>query len=168
MLTQGLLRLQKYFLIELKDEVLEIYIEELSRYNPEQLQIIFSRVIRKCKFFPRIAEIEELAGNAGSKQIAQQTSRAHEAFEEACSMMRKIGSYRTPDFIDPLIPAVIKNRFNGWIKFGQTEVNDWMRKAFVEEYRALSEVEELPSIELEGMHQRKQLCGGIKQIAGLI
>ena len=147
------------------DETLEIYIEELSRYSEEELTVLFSKIVRECEFFPRLKAIRELMGEAGSKQQLALTSRAYEAFEEALSMMRKVGSYRTPEFTDPLIPVVLKNRFGGWIRFGQIEVNDWTRKAFVEEYRALSEVEDRPQIELKGIHKSRQLSsGGVKQI----
>ena len=168
MILQGLQRLKKYFDKSLDDEILELYVAALDRYSVEQIRELFKKILARCRYFPRIAEIEELMGAAGGKQPAALTSRAYEAFEEAVSTMRKVGSYRTPEFTDPLIPAVIKNRFNGWIRFGQIEVNDWTRKAFVEEYRALSEAEEVPSIALEGMHQRKQLSSGMKQIGNFI
>ena len=154
--------------MELEEEIFEIYIEELNRYGESELQKLFSRVIRECRYFPRVAELEELSGRTGGKQQAALTSRAYEAFEEALSMMRKVGSYRAPEFSDPLIPVVIKNRFGGWVRFGRIEVTDWTRKAFVEEYRALSEAGEVPQIELAGIHQRTQLGGGMKQIGDFI
>ncbi len=164
---RGLSRLQSYFDVKKDDETLEIYIEELSRYSEEELKVLFSKIVRECEFFPRLKAMRELMGEAGGKQQAALTSRAYEAFEEALSMMRKVGSYRTPEFSDQLIPVVIKNRFGGWVRFGRIEVTDWTRKAFVEEYRALSEAGEVPQIELAGIHQRTQLGGGMKQIGDL-
>ncbi len=164
MIMRGLSRIQSYFDVRKDDETLELYIEELSKYSEDELTVIFSRIVKKCKFFPRISEIDELLGSSEKMQELALISKSHEAFDKALAMMRKVGSYRTPEFDDPLIPAVIRNRFNGWSNFGQVEVNQWTRKAFVEEYENLSLLGIIPQVELKGIHQRKQLGSGVKQI----
>lgn len=164
MITENLSTLLEYFDKTAGDAIFKLYVTALDRYTEEQLKELFTKILATCKYFPRIAEIEEMMGNTGVKQQAAISTNAHEAFDIAVATMSRVGSYRTPEFDDPLIPAVIRARFNGWARFGQIEVNTWSRKSFVEEYKALSEAEGRPQVELTGIHKSKQLSGGMKQI----
>ena len=168
MIMENLSTLFEYFDKTAGDAIFKLYVAALDRYSEGQLKELFNKILATCKFFPKIAEIEEMMGNAGAKQQAVISTKAYEAFDIAVATMSRVGSYRTPEFDDPLIPAVIRARFNGWARFGQVEINTWSRKSFVEEYKALSEVGTVSQVELEGMHNRKRLGGGVKQIDQIV
>src|SRR5437868_10495428 len=65
---------------------LKIYIGDLSDLQRYELEIAFARARRELKFFPKIAELRELAGQ-GEKQQADAEARA--AWDELSKFVRR-------------------------------------------------------------------------------
>jgi hypothetical protein len=74
---------------------LKIYAADLADLEPSQLQTAFARARRELKFFPKIAELRDLAG-AGAKD--ERSVEAEAAWKFANDYLRKWGIDRLPLF----------------------------------------------------------------------
>lgn len=94
------------------------------------------RAIRECKFMPSPAELRQMAGEMTANQ---RSVLAWSAVERAAG---EIGSYRSVDFEDPLINAVIRS-MGGWPQLllrGGHDFDKWARQEFIKAYEALDGV----------------------------
>src|SRR5690242_20447170 len=88
-ITDQLTILAEAFNEAMTTEKLRIYVEDLaSDLTREQLQIAFTRARRELKFFPKIAELRELACGAAKDQ-AKVTAEA--AFQAAIRHLERKG-----------------------------------------------------------------------------
>ncbi len=115
--------------------LLEIYFKILEKYEVEQVKNAIEKAMEQLKWFPKPAEIIEFIGGGPNKleDFAQVQA------DLVINTIRKIGSYQSVEFKDPVTTAVIQQSFGGWIKMclELTETSEkWFRKDFVNAYHA--------------------------------
>ena len=99
-----------------------------------QVEKALEKVVVSCKFFPKPVEIIELiSGGTGKiEDIAQVQA------DLVINTIRKIGSYQSVEFKDPVTTAVIQQSFGGWIKMClelMEPSEKWFRKDFANAYQ---------------------------------
>jgi hypothetical protein len=138
---------------------LKIYAADLADIEGAALAVAFQRARRECRFFPKIAELRELAGVGRAEQ---QDAEARRAWDELTKFVRKYvgndvhsnfcpehGSYSNfPKLCDRILDTV--RRTGGWKVYACMTDDDFpfMQKRFFAEYEAWSAVEriELPEL----------------------
>ena len=120
---------------DLSAPVINMYFTALKTHSIGQVQDALAKVVTSCKFFPRPVEIIEFIGGGPGKleDIAQVQA------DLVINAIRKIGSYRSVGFKDPVTTAVIQQSFGGWIKIclELMETSEkWFRKDFINSYQA--------------------------------
>ena len=135
---------------------LKIYIRDLSDLDCSQLQIAFARARRELKFFPKIAEVRELAGK-GQKQEADAEARA--AWDTILDFTSKYiqsdphGNYRIDQGVRRTPPPVLSQRIldtvrrtGGWKVYKCMDSDDmpFTQKRFFGEYEAWHAVQHIP------------------------
>lgn len=106
----------------------------LSDLPIEQVKQACVRALVDCKFMPVPRELRDLAGIMGPEQ------RAIIAWASVKRAIASVGSYRSVDFDDPTINAVIRS-LGGWPRVCGTdseELDKWTSKEFQRLYRELS------------------------------
>jgi hypothetical protein len=148
---------------ELTAARLRIYTEALSDLSREQLQIALNWAIRELRFFPKIAELRDLAG--AKAQDAQQVE-ANAAWEAANRYLQRYGVVKYDrDFrpaLDPRIDYVLR-RIGGLWGLNQvtTESYPFKYKEFCEAYQ-LAPMANLMALRLEEKFAVKQLVGEVQ------
>jgi hypothetical protein len=160
-----------------KGKTLEVYLKALSDLTDEQLQVATHHAIRELKFFPRVAELRELAG-AGRAE--QQDAEARVAWDCLIKFVAKYvsndiyGNYGPehgwypktfPKLSDRILDSV--RRSGGWHVYKCMDADDmpFIQKRFFEEYRAWTAVNEInpaisgmlteaPQLQLTGMTEQ--------------
>jgi len=133
---------------------LRIYAEDLCDIAPEQLKAAFEHARRELRFFPKIAELRELAG-AGRQ--AQLDAEARTAWDQLLQFTRKFvsndphgnfgpehGSFRNyPQLSQRILDCV--RRLGGWRALACMTHEDqpFVQKRFFEEYKAAPAVEQI-------------------------
>jgi hypothetical protein len=132
---------------------LKIYIQDLSDLDRSRLEIAFTRARRELKFFPKVAELRELAGQ-GEKQQADAEARA--AWDELTKFVRRYvsndvfgnfgpqhGSYPKafPKLSHRILDCV--RRTGGWKAYACMSHDDFpfQQKRFFEEFLAWQAVQ---------------------------
>jgi hypothetical protein len=134
---------------------LKIYIGDLADLERSQLEIAFARARRELKFFPRIAELRELAGQGA---IQQADSEVRKAWDVVTKFVDKyvsndphgnfgpqFGWYSNyPKLSDRILDTV--RRTGGWKVYACMTEEDFpfSQKRFFEEYQAWTAVEHVP------------------------
>ncbi len=125
-------KLQYYFGSELDDSIVNIYWESLKTLKTEQLLAASQRAIAECQWMPKIAELRKLAGISTERDAAA-------AWTTLLTAMRRVGSYDSPEFDDPVIPIVAKE-LGGWVMLCRTPLEDLLYRVkpqFLRAYSAL-------------------------------
>ncbi len=128
----------------------EIYWKALEPFTDEQCEKAFNEVILSSRFFPKPVDvIEAIRGTQGN--------RATEAWIKTLNTIRRIGTYQSVKFDDPVIHAVIEV-MGGWSAMGNMLIDDekWKQKEFerlypVMESRGNSPIYLPGRIEMENM-----------------
>jgi hypothetical protein len=152
---------------------LQIYTGDLADLNQDQLKLAFTRARRECKFFPKIAELRELAG-AGAEHARRVEAAA--AWNYVHEYLRQWGVERMPFYksgqrIDPptLPPriAYALRRIGGLRGLNQVsdESRPFMYKDFCQAYELAPTAEQLEP-QLQGMFGAQNLLAGtVKQLS---
>lgn len=101
-----------------------VYIRLLADIPPADLQTVIDQCIAECKFLPTVAEIRERW-----HALAHATHHlpVSDAWGIVKSEIRRIGSWGTPTFDDPLIAKVVKNM--GWLELCMSESPEGVDRA---------------------------------------
>lgn len=113
-------------------QVTELYYVALQDLDEQAWQRATARALRELKFFPRPAELRELAGEHSSND------RVIAAWTEAMTAAASVGGWSSVDFEDPAINAAVRS-MGGWIRFcgrSSDELERFGRKNFEQAYRA--------------------------------
>lgn len=129
----------------------------LNGLTAEQIERATELALATCKFMPTPAELRErVAGSVAD--------RAVEAWEDFTKAVERIGSYKTVDFDDKVINAVVRS-LGGWeqvcAKTGD-EFDKWLRKDFLAAYEAYARrgVGDEAAAPLIGFFDRENAAGG--------
>ena len=101
--------LAEVFHRSLTDTALDLYVQAVGDLEVAALDTAISAAAAGSMHFPCPAEIRELAG-AATPTAQDRAALAFQALREAIS---RIGGFRSPDFEDALINAVVRN-LGGW------------------------------------------------------
>lgn len=92
----ALLRLAQTLQFSLHPDSVDDYLNNLLDLSDEQLTVAFTRAMRECEFFPRIAKLRELAGSAPAQQKQVESVEAQAAWNEVQRYISKHGVERLP------------------------------------------------------------------------
>lgn len=118
--AQILLGISEIYAKEISDAAGDVLFNSLKDYDIEAVSDAFSR---HCKnpdngqYFPKPADIIRLI-EGGSKDAAAL------AWSKVDKAVRRVGTYETVVFDDPIIHAVIYD-MGGWISFGEKTEEEW-------------------------------------------
>lgn len=127
-----IMAMAELFRAPLTDVALQMYVAALADLTPPQVAFACAKLSTEARFRPVPAEIREAAG-ANEIKPADRAALAFEALKAACS---RVGSYRSADFDDPLINAVVRH-LGGWTRACDMPVSEfdlWYRKEFIATY----------------------------------
>jgi len=134
--------------------LLEAYWKSIEDIPDELAYKIFDQAIATCKFFPKPADLRELAFGTADRDSAEL------AWAEVYNACRHIGSYDSVEFDDPVIHSVIK-AMGGWPKLCMTNESEmkWKRKEFITLYHTLRGKQDHPDY-LPGIVERDNAALG--------
>ncbi len=135
----------------------KMYVESLKGFSADQITLAISQSIREHKWFPKPAELIELI--TGPTPQIEDIAETQANF--VISQVRKLGSWRTPVFVDPITRDLMNSRFNFTSLCQQTESDmQWFAKQFKIAYRTCIAMDEgNKRIEMTG--KLKKLVSGI-------
>lgn len=129
---------------KINEKTSKVYWDILKGYSNEEIKKATIECVRKCKFFPKIAEIIEMI--EGSPE--EEAELAYLYFKEK---LEKEGSYISVQ--SPRYPAVasVVEALGGWDRVGETNIENevWLKRDFIKMY---------PIMKKRGNHP-KQLPG---------
>ena len=139
------------FRTEIDELTLRAYLLALDDLPIQAIEAAAHRAMRTCEFFPTARAIRDLA----APSTADAALIAWAAVDEATS---RVGGYKSPDFLDPVVNAVIRN-MGGWERFCTatvTEFDTWLRKEFLRVYELIAKrgVGDEEGAPLVGLHER--------------
>lgn len=145
--------------------LIRVYIEYLKDIEPQTLDQAVKTCVSTCKFFPTIAEIREAAAEITMRSAG--VPAPAEAWGEVVEQMRRVGSYRQPEFSSPVISRVVG--FFGWRELCLSENLVADRARFLQAYeaevqRGQETLQLLP--ETREAIQTGALASGVKLLAG--
>jgi hypothetical protein len=117
---------------------IEMYAGALDGLTPEAVEAASHQALKVCRFFPKPAELIELA-------IGSVNDRAEVAWQAAWAAYQKAGYYDTVLFQDGAIARTILAVYGGWVQFSEAsrtlspEMIQARRKEFLSTYRRESE-----------------------------
>lgn len=121
---------------EIKVAVAEIYFRALEKFTIDEVEAGISKACSSLRFFPKPVEIiEAIAG--GSQGLED---RAYVEATKALEAVKRIGTYSSVVFDDPVTQAVIMQHFGGWQMLSEMRVEDekWFLKDFAKSYASFS------------------------------
>lgn len=101
-----------------------VYIRLLADIPPGDLQTVVDQAIAECKFLPTVAELRDRY-HALTRTLGQLT--ATDAWGQVKSEIRRIGSWGTPTFDDPVVAKVVRNM--GWMELCMSESPEGVDRA---------------------------------------
>jgi len=113
---------------ETSDVLTELYWKALEPFTDEQCEKAFNQVVLSSRFFPKPVDIiESIRGTGGN--------RATEAWIKTLNAIRRVGTYQSVKFDDPVIHAVIEV-MGGWDTMGSMLIDDekWKQREFEKLY----------------------------------
>lgn len=136
---------------------LNVYADDLSDLTQEQLKRAFWRARREMRFFPKIAELRELAGLGSAKeQSAAEALRAWDTvtnFADVWVQADPFGKYQIDQGARPFPPPVLSakllstvRRCRGWraFKCRTPEDEPFLRKEFLDAYKIADVAADVP------------------------
>jgi hypothetical protein len=99
------------FPTELTDATIKVYEKYLADIEPDDLKVAIEECVATCKFFPRIAEIREKAGENALRR--EGVPSAADAWAEVQREIRAKGFYQAPEFSHPLVREAM-HAAGGW------------------------------------------------------
>lgn len=147
-------------------ETIAVYDRLLRDIPDTDLQAVVDQCIAECKFLPTVAEIRERY-HALTRTMGQLS--ATDAWGIVKSEIRRIGSWGTPTFDDPVIAKVVRNM--GWMELCMSESPEGVDRAQFE--RAYNELvqrgEQVQKLlpQARDMAERR-LGNGLQHIAGYL
>lgn len=129
----------------------------LADLSLDQYKIAVQKAVRQCEFFPTVAKLRDLAIGKPPAQLA---------WMSVCKAIRTCGPYRSVNFQDRLINAVIR-AMGGWeavCDLSEKELNSFAWHRFEKAYLALQDARltSEQAAHLVGIHERRNRAGGFE------
>lgn len=146
-------------------ETIAVYDRLLSDIPPADLQTVVDQAIAECKFLPTVAELRERY-HALTRTLGHIT--ATDAWGQVKAEIRRIGSWGTPKFDDPVIAKVVRNM--GWLELCMSESPEGVDRAQFE--RAYNEIvnrgEAMQKLLPHARDMAERHIGGLQHISGYL
>lgn len=147
-------------------ETIAVYDRLLSDIPAGDLQTVVDQCIAECKFLPTVAEIRERYHGL-TRKLGQLT--ATDAWGIVKTEIRRVGSWGTPEFDDPIIAKVVRNM--GWLELCTSEAPEGVDRAQFE--RAYNELVERGEQVQKLLPQAREMAqaridGGLKHISAYL
>jgi hypothetical protein len=116
----------------------EIYWKALIPFSDAQCIGAFDEIIISSRFFPKPVDIIEIIQGTQSNQ-------ATEAWLQVAETLRRVGTYRSVKFNNPVIHSIV-NAMGGWVQMGGITVDEekWKQKEFERLYLIMRNHDEHP------------------------
>lgn len=125
---------------EMPDEMVEVWYQVLGDLSVGQLRRGIVEALRTHKFagFPPVGVIRDLSIGPQEQRALSGQDRAVAVWSRVHEALSRVGGYESPDFGDPVCHATIRT-LGGWIQITAVETDKvtWLRKEFIETYRAI-------------------------------
>jgi len=146
-------------------ETIAVYDRLLSDIPPGDLQTVVDQSIAECKFLPTVAELRDRWHNL-TRGIGQLT--ATDAWGQVKAEIRRIGSWGTPTFDDPIVARVVRNM--GWIELCMSEAPEGVDRAqFTKMYNELvARGEQVQKLLPHALDMAQRHVGGLTHISGYL
>jgi len=145
----------------LSELITRIYWKTLDPFTDAECQNAFETLIQTSRFFPKPADFLELL-------VGKKEDRAALAWLKVAKAIRKIGTYQSVRFDDPVIHSVIQ-AMGGWIKLGQMLEKEvpFKQKEFERLYTIMAGNGKHPDY-LPGISERDNTANGYDQEESVI
>lgn len=143
-----------------------VYLRLLRDIPPAELQTVVDQCVAECKFLPTVAEIRERY-HALTRTLGNMT--ATDAWGMVKSEIRRVGSWGTPTFDDPVVAKVVRNM--GWNELCMSESPEGVDRAqFERMYNETINRNEQVSKLLPQSRElaEKRITGGLQHISGYL
>lgn len=113
-------------------QITEIYFRILDRFDIEEVERGISKTCATLKFFPKPAElIDAICGGQADLE-----DKAHIEATRVLTAIKRVGTYDSVAFDDPVTMAVISQNFGGWHRFADMRESEekWFLKDFAKAY----------------------------------
>jgi hypothetical protein len=117
-------------------QVTEIYFRILDRFAIEEVERGISTACATLKFFPKPAElIDAICGGQADLE-----DKAHIEATRVLTAIKRVGTYSSVAFDDPVTQAVIAQHFGGWHRFAdmREDGEKWFIKDFAKAYASFA------------------------------
>lgn len=144
--------LEIIFEVKKQNKLKKLYYKALKNLSDDQYKRTIAKCIEEIKYFPKIAEIREKAGENKDKAL--------EAWLMVEKAMEEVGLYESVKFPDLVIHSAI-NAMGGWVNMNMHDVDNikWTKRDFIELYRHLEHKEDYPEY-LPGLIEQKNYAKG--------
>jgi hypothetical protein len=114
----------------------EIYFRILERFSIEEVERGISTACATLKFFPKPVELVDCISGG---QVALE-DRAQVEATRVLTAIKRVGTYDSVAFDDPVTQAVISQHFGGWHRFAEMREDEekWFIKDFARAYQSFT------------------------------
>jgi hypothetical protein len=154
MFGEFILAIGEMFDKDISDVLRQLYWKALEPFTDKQCEKAFNTVILSSRFMPKPVDIiEAIRGN--------NTDRATSAWIDVLKTVRRVGTWESVKFADPVIHSVIES-MGGWIRLGQTPETEikWKQKEFERLYQVIQEREGTHPDHLPGVFEMENSAQG--------
>lgn len=148
-------------MIRLEVDQVDVWCEGLSDLTLPELKFALAKFNRESEAFPTIAAVRRFAGPKGLSD----EQRASVAWDAVTAAIRDHGAYRSVDFSDRIINAVVR-AYGGWERLCGEDLDQrtWNRKRFIEAYVTVSRTGIGNASPLPGIAERENGCAREKPL----
>jgi len=156
-------RILEAFLISRSQKVtadsLRLWVDALIDLPFSNIELAIRRFNRESTEFPTPAALRKYAGVS---DVLNDEERAQIAWNSVREAMRKIGAYKSVNFSDRLVNAVIRE-MGGWVRLCETESDSiqWKEKEFIKKYQMISRTGFGDASPLPGLEEKHNRALGI-------
>lgn len=148
-------------MIRLEVDQVDVWCEGLADLTLPELKFALAKFNRESEAFPTIAAVRRFAGPKGMSD----EQRASHAWDVVAAAIRDQGAYRSVDFSDRIINAVVR-AYGGWERLCGEDLDQrtWNRKRFIEAYVTVSRTGIGNASPLPGIAERENGCAREKPL----
>jgi hypothetical protein len=110
--SEALIVLAEAFDVRLSAARINLYFEGLSDRGWPAVETAFGQALRTCKFFPKIAELRELAAGGSHED------QAEHAWSQFWLVLQRFGTYRSLYCEDPVLAETVRRLYGSWADAG--------------------------------------------------
>jgi len=140
--------------------LLQIYGDQLAHVAEDVAVQAIQRAIAECQFWPPPATVRQYAGGTAKADLEGQAAKAWLRVDDD---VRRLGSYRAPDYEDDPAVAQAIALMGGWVELCCSPEAYWELRGrdFRAHYVRLRQSGDMFPVALRGMHDSAEIVGGV-------